>query len=163
MPEEEIAIQVSSAKLHELGLSLDQIASRVSQRSLDIPAGTAAKDDGSRLVRGLNQQRDVEGFNQLPLLTEEAGRLIRLGDIADIDWRMQDDQIYLTYRGSPAIQLHLRRTENSDTLEAAGILRDWLTEQEGQLPDGVQLIPFDESWKPIQDRINLLLKNGLGA
>ncbi|WP_271272978.1 efflux RND transporter permease subunit [Aliamphritea hakodatensis] len=163
MPEEEIAIQVSSAKLHELGLSLDQIASRVSQRSLDIPAGTAAKDDGSRLVRGLNQQRDVEGFNQLPLLTEEAGRLIRLGDIADIDWRMQDNQIYLTYRGKPAIQLHLRRTENSDTLVAAGVLREWLAEQENQLPDGVKLIPFDESWKPIQDRINLLLKNGLGG
>ena len=163
LPEEEIAIQVSSAKLHELGLSLDQIASQVSQRSLDIPAGTAAKDDGSRLVRGLNQQRDVEGFEQLPLLTEEAGRLIRLGDIADIDWRMQDGQRYLTYQGNPAIQLHLRRTEHSDTLEAAAIMRTWLEEQQGQLPDGVQIIPFDESWKPIQQRINLLLKNGLGG
>ncbi|MEH6577984.1 MAG: efflux RND transporter permease subunit [Amphritea sp.] len=163
MPEEEIAIQVSSAQLHELGMTLDDIARIIDQRSVDLPAGTAAKRDGSRQVRSLNQRRDVEGFNQLALLTEQEGRLIRLGDIAEIEWRSQDNQTFLTYQGNPAIQLMLRRTEIDDTLNAARIMNEWLAERRPQLPPGVSLIPFDERWKPIKQRINLLLKNGLGG
>lgn len=163
MPEEEIAIQIPSSQLHELEMSLTDVARIIDQRSVDLPAGTAAKGDGSRQVRSLSQQRDVEGFNQLPLLTEREGRLVRLGDVADIDWRPQDNQIYLTYRGQAAIQLHLRRTEADDTLEAAGIMRAWLEERRPTLPPGVELIPFDERYVAIQDRINLLIKNGLGG
>lgn len=163
MPEEEIAIQIPSGQLHELGMTLDDVATIISQRSVDLPAGIAAKGDGSRQVRSLNQQRDVEGFKQLPLLTEQEGRLVRLGDIADIDWRSQDNQTFLTYQGQPAIQLHLRRTENDDTLKAAAIMREWLEQRQPTLPDSIQLIPFDERYVAIQDRINLLLKNGLGG
>jgi len=162
MPEEEIAIQVPSSQLHNLGMTLTDVANVIGQRSVDLPAGIAAKGDGSRQVRSLNQQRDVEGFNQLPLITEQEGRLVRLGDIADIDWRSQDNQAFLTYKGQPAIQLHLRRTESDDTLQAAALMRDWIS-QKADLPAGIELIPFDERYIAIQDRINLLLKNGLGG
>ncbi|GGK78975.1 efflux RND transporter permease subunit [Amphritea balenae] len=163
MPEEEIAVQIPSARLHELGMSLSDVAQIIGQRSVDLPAGTAAKGDGSRQVRSLNQQRDVEGFNQLPLLTEQQGRLVRLGDIADIEWRNQDNQTFLTYRGQAAIELSLRRTENDDTLEAAAIMREWMDDRQPTLPPEIQLIAFDESYVAIQDRINLLIKNGLGG
>ena len=39
LPEEEIAIQVPSAKLRELDLSIDQIAQRIAGGSRDLPAG----------------------------------------------------------------------------------------------------------------------------
>jgi len=163
MPEEEIAIQISSAQLHELGMTLSDVAQVIDQRSIDLPAGTAAKGDGSRQVRSLNQQRNVDGFDQLPLLTEQEGRLVRLGDIADIQWRSQDNQTFLTYKGQPAIQLKLRRTENDDTLKAAAIMQEWLAQRSPTLPPEIQLITFDARFTAIQDRINLLLKNGLGG
>ncbi|MBU2963902.1 efflux RND transporter permease subunit [Amphritea sp. 2_MG-2023] len=163
LPEEEIAIQVSSSRLHELNLNLSDVAQIINQRSIDLPAGTAAQGDGSRQIRSLSQQRDVTGFNQLPLITDNNGQLLRLGDIATIDWRNQDNQTYLSYQGQPAIQLLLRRTENDDTLEAAAIMREWLTERTPTLPPGIQLIAFDEGYEAIQDRINLLVKNGVSG
>lgn len=163
LPEQEIAIQIPSSRLHELGLSLSDVAQIINQRSVDLPAGTAAQGDGSRQIRSLSQQRDVEGFSQLPLITTKDGRLLRLGDVADVDWRNQDNQTYLTYRGQPAIQLQLRRTEHEDTLQAARIMRDWLSERQATLPPDIQLIAFDESYEAIQDRINLLIKNGVGG
>lgn len=163
MPDEEIAIKVPTHELNALGMTLNDIATTVSQLSVDIPAGTAAKEDGSRQIRSLSQQRDIEGFNQLPLLTDTAGRLLRLGDIAQIQRQEKDNQISLSYRGQPAILLELKRTESDDTLTAAALLNQWLEQTTPTLPKDVQLIAFDESWKSIKARIDLLLKNGLGG
>ncbi len=163
MPSEEIAIQVSSGQLNALGMSLNDIATDISQRSLDLPAGTAAKSDGSRQIRSLSQQRDVEGFKQLPIIADADGRLVRLGDIADIQWRAEDKQIELSYQGQPAILMVLKRTENEDTLKAAAILENWLTTARTGLPEDIQLITYDERWTQVQARIDLLLKNGLGG
>ncbi|MDO6562677.1 efflux RND transporter permease subunit [Amphritea sp. 1_MG-2023] len=163
LPEEEIAIQIPSSSLHELNLSLSDVAQIINQRSIDLPAGTAAQGDGARQIRSLSQQRDVTGFAQLPLITDTEGRLLRLGDIATLDWRNQDNQTYLSYRGQPAVQLLLRRTESDDTLKAAAIMRTWLEERRPTLPPDIQLIAFDEGYEVIQDRINLLIKNGLSG
>ncbi|MBE9398740.1 efflux RND transporter permease subunit [Pontibacterium sp. N1Y112] len=163
LPDQEIAIQVPSHQLHELDMTLNNVATSIQQRSIDLPAGTAAKGDGSRQIRSLSQQRDVEGFRQLPLFTDESGRLIRLGDVADIDLRPKDKQIELFYQGSPAVLVRVRRTENEDTLKTAKVLNDWLEKTQPLLPPNIKIIAFDERWQPVKERINLLLKNGLGG
>lgn len=163
MPDEEIAIQVPTAQLNALGMSLSDIATNISQRSIDLPAGTAAKSDGSRQIRSLSQQRDVEGFKQLPVISDSNGRLVRLGDIAEINWRAKDSQIELSYRDQPAILMVLKRTENDDTLQSAKIMEDWISTAREQLPQGVELITYDERWMQVQARIDLLLRNGLGG
>lgn len=163
MPAEEIAIQVPTAQLHSLGMSLSDIATNISQRSVDLPAGTAAKSDGSRQIRSLSQQRDVEGFKQLPIISDNTGRLVRLGDIAEIDWRTKDNQVELSYRGQPAILMVLKRTESDDTLQSASIMENWIDNARQQLPQGIELVTYDERWMQVQARIDLLLKNGLGG
>ncbi|MGB0466663.1 MAG: efflux RND transporter permease subunit [Pontibacterium sp.] len=163
MPKQEIAIQLPSQQLHELDMTLSEISANIQQRSLDLPAGTAAKSEGARQIRSLSQQRDVEGFRQLPLLTDSSGRLVRLGDVADISLRTQDDQIELFYQDAPAILIRVRRTETEDTLKTAELLNNWLEKARPTLPPNIQVITFDERWQPVKDRISLLLKNGLGG
>lgn len=163
LPDKQIRIELPSAQLHELDMTMNQIAASVRLRSLDLPAGTAAKGDGSRQIRSLNQQRDVEGFRQLPVITDNEGRLIRLGDIADISLTTKDDQVLLKHDGRPAIMLRLRRTETQDTLKSAAILNEWLDEIRPTLPQDIKLTTYDERWQPVKQRINLLLKNGLSG
>ena len=163
LPEQEIAIQLPPEQLHELNMSLSDVANSIQQRSIDLPAGTAAKGDGARQIRSLSQQRDVEGFNQLPLFTDQDGRLVRLGDVADIELRGKDKQIELFYKENPAVLIRVRRTENEDTLKSAETLHNWLQKTRPTLPANIQLITFDERWQPVKERINLLLKNGLSG
>ncbi len=163
LPEKEVAIQVPARQLHDLGMTLNEISAVVARRSRDLPAGTAGRDDGSRQIRSLSQQRDAEGFEQLPLITQEDGRLIRLGDVARVEERPRSNQTWLEHEGRPAIELRLKRSENDDTLAAAALFSDWLEEVRPTLPEGVQLATYNERWRFIEDRINLLLKNGLGG
>lgn len=163
LPEQEIAIQVPPEQLQQLGLTLDQIAARIQQHSRDLPAGTAARNEGARQIRSLGQQRDSEGFRQLPLLTDAQGRLIRVGDVAEVEQRPRDNSVLLSWHGQPAILMQLKRTSADDTLEAAGILAAWLEEVRPELPQGVRLVAFNESWQLVRDRIQLLIKNGLSG
>ncbi|MCL6417107.1 efflux RND transporter permease subunit [Aestuariirhabdus sp. Z084] len=163
MPEEEIAIQVAPQQLHDLGLTLEEVADLVRQRSRDLPAGTAGRKEGSRMVRSLGQERSVGGFESLPLLVQENGALVRLGDVAQIERRPQDGESYITYQGKPAIQMSLMRAKRDDTLESARLMNEWLERKRLELPGNIQLIVYDESWTYLKDRIDLLLKNGLGG
>lgn len=163
LPREEIAIQVSSDTLNETGLSLPRIAELVRQNSTDLPAGTAAKNEVSKQVRSLGQQRTVQGFEQMPLSTDSRGRLLRVGDIATVERRPMEDEPYITYNGNPAIEMIMMRTAEEDTLTTARIFNEWVEEARPGLPKGMELHVYNEAWTHLEDRINLLLSNGLGG
>ena len=163
LPAEEMAIQIPAANLHQLGLTLDQVAARIREFSQDVPAGTVGRNEAAKQLRGLGQRRDEAGFAELPLFTDDQGRLLRLGDIALIERRPRDDQSFLTYQGMPAIEMQVLRAEQDDSLESAEIMQNWLADVRGTLPDGVGMHVYFETWKHLRDRITTLLNNGLSG
>ncbi|MGD8939146.1 MAG: efflux RND transporter permease subunit [Gammaproteobacteria bacterium] len=163
LPEEEVAIQVPTQRLYELGLTLEDIAQRIRQQSKDIPSGSVGRNDIARQLRALNQKRSVIEFESLPVISDDSGRLLNLGDIAHIERRAKDNEVQLSYNGKPAIELSLSRAENMDALKSARILDEWLSENRSSLPAGVSLHVFDQRWVSIKERISLLLTNGGGG
>jgi multidrug efflux pump subunit AcrB len=163
LPAQEIAIQVPAAVLHELDLSLDDIANRVARLSRDIPAGVIGLNDVSRQLRALDQRRREVGFERLPVLSDESGRLLTLGDIATVERRPRRNQTVVTIDGKPAIEMRLKRNENANSLTSAKILEQWLEDSRDRWPPGVQVTVYDQAWLLIKERIQLLLKNGAGG
>ena len=160
LPPEEIAIEVPSAALRELDTSLDDIARRVAALSVDLPAGNVGRGGVSKQIRALEQRRRELGFEDLPLLAGADGRTVTLGEVAAIERRARASDVHILYEGRPAVTLLLSRASGSDSLESARILHDWLAEQNGRWPPGVEVFAFDESWQQIRKRILLLVENG---
>jgi multidrug efflux pump subunit AcrB len=163
LPEEEMAIQLSTQKLASLGLDLNDVADRISELSRDLPAGEVGNADTARLLRSLDQRRDADAFAQLPLKTDYSGRLVLLDDVAKIERRSMRNQVSLFYEDRPAVEIRLQRTESADSLKSAEILQEWVAETRPNLPRGVNLKVYDASWELIAERMNLLLTNGLGG
>jgi multidrug efflux pump subunit AcrB len=163
LPEEELAIQIPLETVRELGLSLSAVAEKVAEQSQDLPAGTVGRNDVGRELRTLNQQRSELGFEGLPLVADRDGRLIRIGDVAEVERRARPNQVTITYQGQPAVELELMRSPRADSLKSARIMEDWLRNVRPRLPPGIAIITFDETWQLIEDRIDLLLKNGLSG
>ena len=163
LPAEEIAIQVPSAALRELDMSLSDVARRVAATSVDLPAGSIGRDETSKQLRTLDQKRDEAGFERLALRSGDDGRFLALGDVATVERRARKGEIRTTFEGRPSVSLLLSRAETSDSLESARILHEWLEGRHGQWPPGVEVIAYDESWELIRDRTMLLLKNGAGG
>jgi len=163
LPEEEIAIQVSSKQLEAIGLSLGDVSQRIADLSQDLPAGEIGNTETAKQLRSLEQRRDALSFSELAIKTDTSGRLLLLDDVADIERRPMSKQVSVFYQGKPAVEISLQRTENADSLESAKILDKWLEENLSQLPKGVNVKVYDASWELIKERMDLLINNGLGG
>ncbi len=163
LPAEEIAMQVPSAALRELDTSLDAIAARIAERSRDLPAGLVGRRDVSRQLRALEQRRRETGFEALVLASDARGQALRLGDVATVERRARRGEGGVMFAGEPAVELLLSRASNGDSLASARILREWLADNQGRWPPGIEVRLYDESWKLIKERILLLVKNGAGG
>ena len=163
LPKEQIAIEIPSVRLRELDLSLDEVGRRVASWSRNSPVGVIGRDETSRQLRFDERREDALSFASVPVIAEQQGRLVTLGDIADISRKPRDGEVSIRYQGEPAIELVLYRTESSDSLKAAETFHEWLEETRPDLPHGVGLIAHNEQWELLQGRISLLVKNGLGG
>lgn len=162
LPEQQISIDVPVERLETLGLSLEQIADRVASISRDLPAGMMAQQDATRELRAVEQRRSAQAFEDVTVLSGERIQL-RLGDIAIIRQEARDNQVTLSRNGYPAAELVLQRAENGDSLESAQVLDDWLGKTRPTLPPSLTLEVYDQSWQLLNDRISLLVNNGLGG
>lgn len=158
LPEQEIAVQVSSDTLMAMNTTLDELAAEISRNSLNAPAGTVARRQGEMQLRSLEQKRDPRAFEQMPV--GSAGqRLTRLGEIADVDRRARPGQPALTRNGRPTVEMNLYRVTDSDAITAAEVLEQWLADTRPELPDGVELHVYQEVWVLLEEQLSVIFKN----
>jgi multidrug efflux pump subunit AcrB len=162
LPTQEVRIEVPVESLHQAGMSFSEISQQVQSESTDLPAGTLGHNDGSKLVRSINKQQLDHGFEELPIHTP-SGSTVHLGDIAFVNRVQTEDAPYQTSAGKAVVSMDLYRTEKEDSLKIAAIINEWLEETQGQLPEGMTITAYEEFWRYLQDRIDLLLKNGLSG
>lgn len=160
LPDEEVAITVPGKELERLGLTLDQVAARLAATNRDLPAGKVGEGEVQREVRGVNLRKDPRDYRDLPLVTE-AGSRIELGQVAGIERAPRDNSLFLEVNGEPAVELLLKRAETGDSLKAAEILNAWLEQARPRLPPNMRIQVYDEQWSLIEDRVGLLVSNGL--
>ncbi len=162
LPEERIAIEIPSAALETLGLSLVEAGERIAQVARDVPAGVAGEADGAREIRGLEQRRDALAFAALPLVSDPQG-VVRLGEVAGISREPRPGSLALSEAGDAVVEMLLQRAESGHSLKAARVLENWLEQTRPTLPPSIRLELFDAQWELIRDRIELLVKNGLSG
>ena len=161
LPAREMQIETTAETLASLGLTLDTLADRILTQARDLPAGTAGRDDGERQLRSLEQGRTQTDISNTLIALNGTRIGTRLGDIATVRDRVDPKAPYLTFRGQPAVEIIPQRTENDSTLTMAEVTNQWIAETQPQLPSGTQLIVLNERWQYLNDRIDLLLENGL--
>jgi len=161
LPKQEITIEVPARTLAQMSASSSSLGPQTAQASRDVPMGVAGRKEAARQLRFVEQRRSVSGFSQLVVSTDKGGRQTRLGDIASIHKQDRDGEVQVWYKGRPAVDLKLQRSETGDSLKSARIQNQWLQETRPLLPEGVAIIAYNQRWTLIEDRINLLIKNGL--
>lgn len=163
LPTEEIAIQIPGETLRDLGLNLHQIGQRVQSHSSDSSVGISGRNDSAREIRFVDQRRSELSFEDVPVIVDSDGRYISLGDIATIKRQPKADQVFLTYRDKPAVQLTLQRQKTTDTLNSADILYTWMDEIKAQLPPSVEIAVYADQSIALRDRLRVLINNGLAG
>ncbi len=159
--DEEIVVEVPSATLRRLDLTLADVAARIRETSQDLPSGDIGR--GRRQIRSLGLLTTARGLDGIEVKALEDGRKVYLRDIARVTEDFDDDSATARRDGRRAVELHVQRAINSDALDLARLANAYLDEIEGTLPSNLILERFEFATDLLQDRIDLLVRNGAGG
>ena len=160
--DEEIWVEVEPAELRKLDLTLGEIAARIGATSRDMPSGSIEGDVGKQ-IRSLGLATDANQVGAIEVRALEGGEKVYLRDIARISDTFREVGKVGRRRGELAIELHVQRTTTADALSVATTVNRYLAEIQTTLPRAVVVEQFDIRANLIRERINLLLRNGLGG
>lgn len=155
----EVAIEIDQDALRTYDLTLDQVAQRVRQTSVEIPGGTLETQAGDILLR-VNERRDwAREFATIPLITTADGSVVTLGDVADIRDTFEERDRYATYNGLPAVGLGVYRVGEQTPIGISDATRVAMAEIEKSLPPGIEWTINRDRSDIYRQRLTLLLKN----
>lgn len=159
--DEEIWVDIDPSVLRRFDLKLSEIAERIGASSQDLPSGEIA--GGEQQVRSLGLKRTAAEVQDIEIKAFPDGRKVFLRDIARVREAFKDTNRLAFRHGHPAVELNIRRAINTDALDIAETVREYVEGVAATLPPTLTLEQYDVRAKSIQQRIQLLVNNGLGG
>lgn len=155
----EVAIEIDQDTLRTYNLTLEQIAQRVRQTSVEIPGGSLETQGGDILLR-VSERRDwAKEFATIPLITTADGSVLFLGDVAQIKDTFEEQDRYAAYNGKQAIGIAVYRVGDQTPIGVSDAVRSAMVEIEKDLPPGINWVINRDRSEIYRQRLELLLKN----
>lgn len=102
--EREVRVQVDASRLNQLPLSLADITGILQTQSIEMPAGSLKNEEGKINIRvGGNFSSLSEIENTVLLTSKENGSVVRLKDIAEVTYALQDSNYKIKHNGENAV------------------------------------------------------------
>ena len=156
----EIHIEVSQEDLRAYGLTLQDIAQTVSATALDRSGGTVETSSGEILLR-IQERRDwAKEFANIPVIANQTGTVLRLGDFAKVSEGFEATESFATYNGLPAIGIEIYRVGNQTPRGVSNSVRSAMAQIVGDLPPTIHFAIQKDRSEIYNQRLTLLLKNG---
>ena len=154
--DDELVISIDEQKLLALGLQPSLAVSSLRNISSIFPVGTI-KERGAHLYistyNGEKTKSDIE--NTIISVGEYR---VRIGDIADVAFKLSDESELSHYNGIRNISLNVTKSEQGNAIALVKQIREVLKESEKQHPDLKYAIYTDTSvW--IKNRLNTVFAN----
>jgi len=157
--DEEIWVEASAATLRQLDLTPGEISDLIARSSIDLPSGIVP-GTSEKQIRSLGLARTVESIGEIEIRALPGGQRTVLRDIARITDAFDENDAEAVRLGQHAVELHVRRALGSDALEQSALLDTFMEEVRPTLAPSIRLERYGDAAAMIEDRINLLLRNG---
>ena len=157
----EIAIEVSSAKLHQYQLSLHDVTEAIRRASLDQSNGLVKTPAGELQLRVKGKAQDATSIGNLVLRTTADGTRLRLGDVAVIKDGLEERLSEWHYDGQPTQGWEIHTQYSA--VEVARRVNDYVAGQQLQLPEGLAITTWWDDSQAYEERVRSLVEDGLGG
>ena len=155
----EISIEISQEKLRAYNLTLQQVAQTLGAATTELPGG-GIKTAGGEILMRMQERRDYGvDFAKLPVLTDNNGSQLLLGDIAEIKDGFEESDRYAEYNGKRAVRIEVFRVGEQTPVVVADAAKAEMESYRQQLPPGVDISVRSDRSKIFQQRLDLLLGN----
>lgn len=155
----EIALEVSTERLHQHELTLREVVEAVRRTALDLPGGAIKTPTGELMLRAKGEFQDARALADLVLRANPDGTHLRLGEVALIREGLAEQGSEHRFDGYPAVGWRIYARH--DVVEVAHRVAAYVTERSPRLPEGIQLATRGDNSRLFVERVNTLLEDGL--
>ncbi len=159
----EIWVEVSDSILRRLDLTLDDIASKINQSSLNLPSGSIETSGVAQQIRTEALARSAAEIQEIEVVSTAAGNKLRLKDIARIHETFEKNAVSHVRNGRSAISLYVVRARGADSIAAQRIVTQYVAEVRAELPPNMSVDMFDVLADQTTQRVQMLVNNGIGG
>ena len=156
----EILVEVDQAALRRFGLTLDEVATRIRQASVELPGGSLKTRGGEIMIRIKDRRYLASEYEKIPVVVHADGSAILLGELATVRDGFEDSDQFALYNGKPAVNVEVYRVGEQTPLVVAGVAKEVVEEFKLSLPDGLHVGLIRDMSDIFRQRADLLLKNG---
>ena len=156
-------VEIPQYRLREYGLTLGQVASMIRRSSEDVPAGAVETNAGEVLLRLKERRQWADEFGQIEIVTTDSGAAVTLGEIGTITDGFEESGFHSQFNQQPSVEIEIYRIGDQSPLEIAERVDAIMADVEITLPEGVKWRIDSNRAKDYEQRLSLLLKNGLMA
>ncbi len=154
----QLVIEPDPDQLKALGLSLEDLAELVEQRSLETRSGELISDKGRMVIRGDGYADDLQKLNQLVVISGSNGKML-LGDIAKLSRGYQYSGSIVRNNGSNAIALLVSTSQTDNLLKVSEAISETLDAQRAILPSDIELNTMADMAPYIEEQLFRLSEN----
>ena len=160
--EEEIHIELDESRLASLGLTVDEVAQRVSAENVNLTGGSLTDGEAEYLVRTLNQYKTPDEISDI-IIERRDQAMIRLSDVATVTRSYKDRSIITEVNGQENVELAVQKEADANTILVARRVHERLEEirQEYGASSGIELTIITDQSRFIEQSISEVLKTAV--
>ena len=160
MRDTEIRVEISDDVLRQLDLTVNDIASRIEQSSLDLPSGSIESGGVLRQIRSETLARSAREVAEIEVLSQKTGEKLRLKDVSRIYETFEDNAITHIVGDYTGVELVVGRAKGVDSIDAQRIVTEYVEKIRAEFPPTLQVEMYDVFADQATQRVRMLVNNG---
>ncbi|REK06324.1 MAG: AcrB/AcrD/AcrF family protein [Acidobacteria bacterium] len=161
--EREIWVEADPARLASYRLSLQDLATALQRRNLNLPGGLIRLDRAEFAVRTEAEFRDLDQIRDTVVRQTVADDgtpgFVRIADVATVRDTFEDRRSLARLDGAESVNLIVTKDQSANTLSVVDQIHELATEMTAQLPAGLEMRIVDDSSIEIRNRLSGLYSN----
>ncbi len=161
-PDEEIEISFREKDMRRYNLTFSEVHRKVLASNLDLTGGYIRGNRENLMIRTKQKRYHARALSDIVIRADKSGRILRLGDIADLQdkWAETPNATYVN--GLPAILFTISNNKHEDVLKISDYIKSYVKEFNRTSTDIKAVILFSMA-SEIEVMQKILLNNGIAG
>ncbi len=153
LPEEELEVRVDLDRMAAYFISMDQLQQVLVSQNVNIPGGTIKSDQNSFSVLASGSYSSLSDIEELVVAASD-DHLVKLKDIATVNFAYKEDNWIGRYNGERAIFLTITQSDGNNIVQTGESINLTLDELRQQMPEDYELVSVFEQAPAVSNRIS---------
>ena len=154
-------VRADPYKMRQYDVTIEQVASAIQKKNLDLPGGVFEQGRVEFLVRTSGRVEKPLDLLNLPVRRSPDGFHVLLRDIATVELGEEKTLSTSRVNGLPAISFWVNKQEKADVLDTVEMIRDRVESFKKTIPEEIKVFATNDNSHWVRDRLKTMIKNGL--